>query len=57
MPTPVPLAATPTVLAEVLGVEEMPVTGAIAPPVLWGSAMALFLVASGALRRWLKKRE
>jgi hypothetical protein len=56
-PTPVPLAATPTVFAELLGVERMPVTGAIVPYVSWGSAMALLLIASGALRRWLKKRE
>gem|GEM_PF-5115826 len=56
-PTPVPLAATPTVLTEVLGVESMPVTGAIAPSVSLGSAMGLLLIASGTLRRWLEKRE
>jgi len=56
-PTPVPLTPTPTVLVEVLAAERMPVTGAMGPTVSWGSAMGLLLIVSGALRRWLEKRQ
>lgn len=56
-PTAVPLTPTPTVLVEVLAAERMPVTGAMGPTVSWGSAMGLLLIVSGALRRWLEKRQ
>lgn len=60
-PTPTPPTPTPTPFLEILEVERLPVTGAVAPSgpfgAPWLSVIGLLLIASGGILHWLKKRE